>query len=365
MMAGTNKPYRVLSIDGGGIRGLYTAVLLHGVAQRFARSCGKSENRLDVGRQFDLIVGTSTGAILAAALAAGVSLEEVIHLYRQHAGAIFQNPVPASRPLALGWLVKHALSPANNPDALREALEEVLKAETLGQVYTRRKVALCVPAVDVETLKAWVFKTPHDTKTNRLQRDNHYRLVDICMASAAAPLVFPIAGTPKPNDVAGNTNWFVDGGLWANNPVVVALVEAITMAPDDVPIQLVSISTCPPFKGGSVSGNSANRGVLGWHGGVRILEAAIDAQSYAYDYMARTLAQQLGREVDYVRLRDPDVSAEEAVHLRLDNPATDCLERLVKLGNRAVDLNISDATTGNPPPRALLAKVFADVTPLA
>ena len=61
----TTKPYRVLSLDGGGMRGLYTASLLNTLSDRFG-------NQLDVGKGFDLIVGTSTGSILAAGLVAGI-----------------------------------------------------------------------------------------------------------------------------------------------------------------------------------------------------------------------------------------------------------------------------------------------------
>jgi patatin-like phospholipase/acyl hydrolase len=79
----TTKPYRVLCLDGGGIRGLYTATVLQQMAVRVARMNGKNhEGRLDLGANFDLIVGTSTGSILATALAAGVALEDVTHLYR-------------------------------------------------------------------------------------------------------------------------------------------------------------------------------------------------------------------------------------------------------------------------------------------
>ena len=68
-----DRPFRVLALDGGGIRGLFTAVLLRGLTVEFANQQGLDDRQeYDLGRQFDLIVGTSTGAILAAALAAGV-----------------------------------------------------------------------------------------------------------------------------------------------------------------------------------------------------------------------------------------------------------------------------------------------------
>jgi hypothetical protein len=133
----------------------------------------------------------------------------------------------------------------------------------------------------------------------------------------------------------------------------------LSFAPRGAPIQIISVSSCPPFKAVPMDEACCNRGLLGWHGGVRTLEAAIDAQSWAYDYMTKTLAEQLER-VKYVRLTDPDVSAAEAQELRLDNPSDACIAALVKLGNRAIDQNISEATTGERP-KGLLLEVFANL----
>jgi len=359
------RPFRVLSIDGGGIRGLYTAVLLHGLAQRNARMNDQPTDRLDLGHAFDMVVGTSTGAILATAIASGVALEDVIQLYRGRSSAIFSDPTPPpqERLRLLRWLWRHKCRAASTPQALQDALQDVLGGETVGEMYQRRGVALCVPTIDVESQKSWVYKTPHDKDGRRLQRDNDYRLVDVCMSSAAAPIVFPLHGVAKPNDVGENINWFVDGGLWANNPVMVAMIEALSFAPPDAPIELISVSTCPPFKAASVNRARANRGLVGWKGGIGMLEVAIDSQSWAYDYMAKTLATQLGKRVEYLRLTDPVISADESDELRLDNPSEDCLAALVKLGHRAVDLNISEATT-NGAPKALLARAFANLPSL-
>lgn len=351
------KPFRVLSVDGGGIRGLYTAVVLHGIAERIARSNYAQTERLDVGMAFDMIVGTSTGAILATALAAGVALEDVIALYKTKASAIFSDPTPVSKWALRCWIYRNRNRAANTPEALREALTSVLGEQTIAEMYERRKIALCVPTIDVETQKAWVFKTPHQ---NRLQRDLHYKLVDVCMSSSAAPVVFPVNKAPKPNDPAGTINWFVDGGLWANNPVLVAMIEALSTAPPNSPIELISVSTCPPFLASSVKTENYNRGVMNWNGGIKIVEVALDAQSSAYDSMAKMLAAQLNNRVTYMRLTDPPVGPDEARELRLDNPSAECLAVLATLGSRAIDLNISEATAGEKP-KALLTDIFKNL----
>lgn len=352
-------PFRVLSIDGGGIRGLYSAVLLHGLAQRIARTNNRPEGNLDIGSAFQLIVGTSTGALLATALAAGVALEDVIALYRNQASAIFQDPAPKPRWPLYRWLWRHRTRSANSAEPLRTALEGVFKQETVKQMYERRAIALCVPTINVETQKSWVWKTPHDKKDSRLQRDNEYTLVDVCLSSAAAPIVFPVHGVARPNDAAQHVNWFVDGGLWANNPSLVAMIEALSIAPPDTRIEIVSVSTCPPFQALPMDESSCGQGILGWKGGIRALEVAIDAQSFAYDYMTRTLASHLGR-VTYVRLSDPPVSPTVAAELRLDNASTNCLKALVSLGHEAIDRNLSEATTGDKS-KALLTDIFRNL----
>ena len=359
------RPYRVLSIDGGGIRGLYSAVLLDGFAKRIAQSNGTPDERLDVGKAFDLVVGTSTGALLSSALAAGVSMEDVIQLYKEKAAHIFSNPTPASdqRFKFWKWLGGCLNKPANTSAALETALTGVLGVETVKEMYERRGISLCIPSIDAETHKAWVWKTPHDTKDNRLQRDNDYRLVDVCMSSAAAPLILPIHGVKKPKDPAGHINWFVDGGLWANNPIMVALVEALSFAPADASIEIISVSTCPPFKAPMVDSTSCNRGLKDWSGGIGMMEMALDSQSGAYDYMAKALSSSLGDRVKYIRLSDPPVSTEIANELRMDNPSERNIRALVGLANQAINLNISEATTGDRS-KALCAEIFSDLPTL-
>ncbi|MCP1174897.1 CBASS cGAMP-activated phospholipase [Ralstonia chuxiongensis] len=359
--AGEVRPYRVLSLDGGGVRGLYSALLLQGLAKRFAANQRlPNAESFDLGAQFDLIVGTSTGAILATALAAGVPLKRVIDLYRQKAKDIFTDPAGTGRKAAL-WAMKNAGHAANSPKPLEKALHDVLQDETVGEMYARRGIGLCVPAVNVETSKSWVFKTPHDKKGNRLNRDNNYRLVDVCLASTAAPMVLPIHGIASPADKDGAFNWFADGGLWANNPSLVALTEALSMSDGEQPIELMSVSTCPPFQGRSITPRQADRGALGWKIGVGIVEVALDAQSYAYDYVTKTVAQFTGRKVAYVRLKDPDVPVNDVAHLSLDNPSKKCLDLLSRLANHAIDLNVSLATAGSPPPQPLIAQFFQNI----
>jgi len=85
------KPFRVLSLDGGGMRGIYTAAFLDRLVIQFARTRGKES--LDLGKGFDLITGTSTGAIVGCALAVGRPMGDIVKMYRDHGRQIFPHRI--------------------------------------------------------------------------------------------------------------------------------------------------------------------------------------------------------------------------------------------------------------------------------
>ncbi|MDM8555833.1 patatin-like phospholipase family protein [Desulfococcaceae bacterium HSG7] len=104
------KPLHVLSLDGGGMRGLYTASVLNSLMQRFTKN---DDTPLDIGKGFDLIAGTSTGAILACGLATGIPINKIIDIYRNNGPNIFKSPVPNSKFRFAWWILKNCFSPAN------------------------------------------------------------------------------------------------------------------------------------------------------------------------------------------------------------------------------------------------------------
>lgn len=125
------KPFRVLALDGGGMRGLYSATLLQVLAKRFDKRF--HDNEPDIGASFDLICGTSTGAILACGLAAGISLDRVRKLYIEKGPVIFPSPMPAGKKV-YRWVFKHRNRPAARAEVLREALNGCFNDMTLQEV---------------------------------------------------------------------------------------------------------------------------------------------------------------------------------------------------------------------------------------
>jgi len=225
-MSTSARPFRVLSLDGGGMRGIYTAQYLSSLAEGFSkkRSCGT----LDLGAGFDLIVGTSTGAILACALVANVPLSRVVEFYTKRGASIFERRVPTSLGFSLmADMIARSEALRRGEAALRSALAECFGNETISGVYDRRKIALGITAIDMSTHRSWVFKTPHMPGTNH--RDDQFKLVEVCLASSAAPIYRSLALLPA-HDGSPGSHVFADGGLWANNPVLVGMIDALELA---------------------------------------------------------------------------------------------------------------------------------------
>ena len=323
------RPFRALSLDGGGMRGLYTASLLQELSQRF-RSENSEDRAFDIGKGFSLIVGTSTGGILATALFAGISINEIIDMYVNKGPKIFNNPIPRGKFRTAVWAIKHSLSSANKDNVLKETLNKIFKNKTIGEAYRKRKIGLCVCSIKLIDHKPRVFKTNHNSGKHA---DDNRKLSDICLATSAAPIILPIANTPD----SFNNEYFVDGGLWANNPVMIALLEAMEIAEKDQPIEIISIGTCPPPSGGSLSlSKKNNKGMLYWDFGIKALELSMHASSqgsqFCAQFLQRFLNEQTNRNVKVIRLESTPPSSDQAEILRLDNASTDAVDTLLQLG---------------------------------
>ena len=199
--------FQILALDGGGAKALFTAHVLAGLEEDLGVS---------IADEFDLIAGTSAGGIVALALGAGLPPREIA----DHFGGLVTSVFP-------GWRRRspmRALRPAYRGDALREALTGVLGERVLGDSLKR----LIIPSYDVQVGSVHVFKTPHHP---RLRRDWRVQMVDVAMATTSAPTYFRAARV--------DDHRLVDGGIWANNPSVIAIGEAVSML--GVPLEAIRV----------------------------------------------------------------------------------------------------------------------------
>ena len=347
------RPFRVLCIDGGGIRGLYSAMVLHTIARGFALKRGVKS--LDVGKGFDLIAGTSTGGILGCCLAAGLSTRDTVNLYREVGPKIFLNPMPDTKVFFVKWVVNNLKHAANKSDQLREALTKKLGDMTLESLYEQRKIALCIPCVNMATSKSWVYKTPHSPE---LVRDRKYKLVDVCLATSAAPIYLPLVAVDDPDDPIHHLV-FADGGLWANNPTLISMIEALGLARLNQPIQILSLSTCPPPQGNIISKQQTNWGLFRWRAGTIALNASLEAQAWGYFYTAQKLAQhlsELNRPCSLIRLPHSSAAQDQLKYLGLDRASKEALQILSDLGKQDGDLE-----NQSPQIREGLESIFNDM----
>ena len=319
-------PYRVLSLDGGGMRGVYSATYLESVAAAFTPAGVGSP--LDIGAAFDLIVGNSTGAIIACALAQGVPLDRLVQLYRANGRAIFPRPLPTR--VGFGLLIDLLARPRalrRGAAALHRALTETFGDATLRQVHDRRGIALALTAVRMEDHGAWVFRAPQPLE--RSGRDDDYALVDMCLAASAAPLYRSLAMVGRPGAPAGAFDVFADGGLWANNPVLVALIEALERAEAGRSIEIFCLGTRPTPAGESIAKDRLDRGFVGWKFGADTMALAIDAQESAYDGMAQAFAKHSGRDCTVLRFPRGRVTPALAPYLGLDDTRPVAINALI------------------------------------
>lgn len=335
--AGTTKrPYRALCIDGGGMRGIYTAALLDKLTSYYARQ--RDVEALDIGKAFDLITGTSTGAILGCAAAVGRPMSAVVALYEKHGAAIFPHRIkdgimsPLLRAIFRGGCIVRA-----GDTALRAALRDEFGEITMAQVLERRGISLSIPAVSMEKHRSWVFKkTPMSGV-----RDDNYKLADVCLASSAAPIYRSLAAIRDPDTNSDNYRVFADGGLWANNPVLVALIDALHCADPDQPIEIYSIGNVSRPAGSQIQPKDVHRSMFSWKLGAEIGPLSIDVQEFAYDHMARFLANhisKLGRSVSHVRLPQQEAASTMQRYLSLDESRPKALKALIAHGYDDADM---------------------------
>lgn len=275
-MGDTTQPaerFQILSLDGGGIRGVFSAAILAAI---------EKDLNVNLTDHFDLIAGTSTGGIIAIALGLGLRPAEILEFYREYGPRIFGNSL---RWRSVQWWLRRKYRPA----VLESSLKAVFGDRLLG--HSRKR--LVIPSYNLGEDDVYIFRTPH---AERLRRDLTVPAWQVALATSAAPTYFPACRA-----VEGMR--LIDGGVWANNPALVAAVEAMgTLGVSLDRIRILSI--------GTYEGVARRPGVLDAGGAIpwapRVADVLLRAGSTAVNNQVRFL---IGKD-DLTRV-DPRVPAKD------------------------------------------------------
>lgn len=229
--------FRVLSLDGGGIKGAFAAAALarlEEVAGRPLADC------------FDLIIGTSTGGILALGLAFGVKADTIRQMYQEKAFEIFPKNARSFAGWFEGWF-----EPKYNTEGLERALVDIFKDRKFGDT----KYRLAVPSFDAISGRPVVFRSP---ALNPHSKHHDLKVVQVALATSAAPTFFPASTIAQTEPRV-----LLDGGVWANCPILVGIAEAIHTCDRQLhSINVLSIgTTTSPF---SIPKEVSEGGAIKW-----------------------------------------------------------------------------------------------------
>jgi patatin-like phospholipase/acyl hydrolase len=247
--------FQILSLDGGGMKGIFSAAFLAAIEDDFG---------ICITDHFDLIAGTSTGGIVALGLGLGMRPREILEFYLSWGRKIFASRFGLRS--VQQWIIrKFPVSP------LEEALRSTFGDKRLGDSRKR----LVIPSYNIGENDVYVFRTPHHL---RLGRDLRVPAWKIGLATAAAPTYFPcFRGIDSVR--------LIDGGVWANNPAMVALVEAYgTLAIPLSAIRMLSIGTTDVVHRRRSRLNHG--GILPWAFGNAAIDAVMRGQSIAANNQA-------------------------------------------------------------------------------
>ena len=203
----TSEKIKVLALNGGGARGLYTIAVLARLEEIIEEEYQLTN--VKIGDYFDLITGTSIGGILALGLASGKSARELQTTFQESAPSIF----PRWRFL-FQTLIK-VLLPVYKSEPLHDTVKSMIGDSLTFKDLQRR---VMVPSVNLSEGSPRFFKTPHG---QYFYKDANVKLIDAAMATSAAPTYF------KPHFIKEEGHYFADGGLVANNPSYIGLREVL------------------------------------------------------------------------------------------------------------------------------------------
>ncbi|XP_077213156.1 patatin-like protein 2 isoform X2 [Tasmannia lanceolata] len=345
----------ILSIDGGGIRGVIPATIISFLESQLQKLDGENARIADY---FDVIGGTSTGGLVTAMLTAPnkdsrplFAAKDIIDFYLEHSPKIFPQWGGFLAPLIK--IFKAITGPRYNGKYLHSLVKEKLGNTRLSQALTH----VAIPTFDIKRLQPTIFST----------YEAHYNpsldalFSDITISTSAAPTYLP-AHYFETMDSQGNVREFnlIDGGVAANNPALVAIgqvtKEIFRGNADFFPIKpmdygrflVISLGTGSPKNKEKYNAKGARKwGVLGWllsGGSTPLVDVFTQASADMVDIHLSVLFQALHSESNYLRIQDDTLSSSTS---SVDIATKGNLENLVKIGEELLKKPVSRVNLDN------------------
>lgn len=287
----SDAAFKILTIDGGGIKGLYSSTIFEHLETKYG----------PVSDYFDMICGTSTGGLIALALSLKIPAPDISKIYVEQGRTIFPKRTK------IGGIIRQTLWRGKYSDTpLREVLQGVFKEAKVKDLNN----LVCIPSYSFTDARPWIFKRDH----GELYRDNETLLVDVALATSAAPTYFPLCEIDRYDQ-----KQFIDGGVWANNPTLVAVIEALTyfvgQGREYQSIEVLSVSSLNNTAGKPV-GLKRRRSFINWRND--LFETSLIGQSAFTDYAMKKLSELNHIQIKYVRIPSEQISAEQQHLVQLD-----------------------------------------------
>jgi patatin-like phospholipase/acyl hydrolase len=246
--------YKILSIDGGGIRGIIPARVLERLETHVP----------GIVQEFDLYAGSSTGAVLAAGFASGFDPRFMRQMYQGFGEQVFADSI---------WDdlrdLKYILGADYSIDNLKALLERVIGETTLGDLEKKVLIATFDLKDESRDPPRWKPKFFHNYPDSR--GDSQEKLVDVVIRSAAAPIYFPIY------------QGYIDGGVSAINPSMCALAQAFNEGFLDLRLLSLGTGNNPRW----LDEQNGDWGVYQW--GLNLVNIVMDGGSEVADYQCRQI----------------------------------------------------------------------------
>ncbi len=322
--------YRILSIDGGGIRGIIPAGILIALEEKLQEQSGNPEAR--VADYFDLIAGTSTGGILACIYLCPdiehpgrprFTAEQALNLYFERGDEIFD--IPLLHRLRSGGGTLDEKYPA---DGLEEALDDYL-----GELKLSALLKPClIPAYDIKRRKAHFFRQ-HRAKT---EANRNFLVRDVARATSAAPTYFECA---RVKSDAAISYPLVDGGVFANNPALCAYAEVREQEKKTAAEMVILSLGTGSYRKSYPYAHAKNWGLVGW--AKPVLDIMMSGVAETVDYQLDQIYQAIEKQNQYLRIQ-PTIPASNS---EMDNADQENLDELKQIGTEAAiaaDVRLSE-----------------------